>query len=296
MRAKQETMEEVDPAEESLGAKFFASFGRAIFVSCQLQYRLAHLYGVTFETARDGCMPRVNEKIFEGLKNTLGGVLQNGGLSGDLLADLQVAHRLRDYIVHKLFLETRSQQGTAAGLESLCERLEVATQFFFHVSERLDKQHTQVFLDAGVSMETWLAHRRSWNELDDEKIAPTVPLPKVWEYVRNVWKTPGPVGPTLVFEGEHGVMWQVADNGLAYLSQQGTGVAWAVDRDFQRYLQGKMKARPSRETEPPELRGSFNYDLRFEGGAILRISRGGACGLHYEIVPPRGGKKNRRRK
>src|ERR1700688_268370 len=103
--------------ELAVAREFFAVLGAAVFAACQLQLRLAHLYAVTFETPRHASRPRVEEKLRTGLSESFGTAVglakANKSLTGDLLDEVEFAVELRDYIVHRLFLGTRSQHNLA---------------------------------------------------------------------------------------------------------------------------------------------------------------------------------------
>jgi hypothetical protein len=164
---------ELSTFEAEAATEFLAAFGMAIFAACQLQYRLAHLYGATFETVRDGCLPRVQEKIYEGLKKPLGGAvrlaIESSALTGELLREVEFAHELRNYIAHRLFIETRGQQH-GEGFRRLAERLRPAVHLFKHVEQQLDERHIEVLVKTGIPRDVVLAHRKEWDELDDEPI------------------------------------------------------------------------------------------------------------------------------
>jgi hypothetical protein len=284
--------------EEEAPRNFFAAFGHALFAACQLQYRLAQLYGASFETMADGCLPRVHEKRIEALEKTLGKSIEIAreamSLGPDVLADLEVAHRFRDYIAHRLFIETRSQQRAGEGFSGLIDRLNDASQFFVLLGQRLDALHNQVFLNAGISVEQLESCRKPWDEHDDEAISYEIPIPKTRERIVAAWSSPGRFGPQIVFEGENGKLWQLVDNGCAQFAGAKED-GWEHHAELQRLLPDSIKMRPGKKSNPPEYFGAYRYDLRFDGGSILRIARGGKNRLTYEIVRPRGGSKEKRK-
>jgi hypothetical protein len=286
-----------DDDHAAAAERFFGWFGKVLFLSCQVQYRLAHLYGVTFDTVHDGCLQRVDEKIYEGLKGTFGAAVEmarrSSALSGDLLLEVELAIGIRNYVAHRLFIETRSQQGSVEGFNGLAERLDVAFQVLHEVNRHIDEKHSQLFIDAGVTAEVYQAHRKAWDELDDQEIALDVPTPQAWELIETGWIAPGPLGQRILLGGPSGVVWQLVDNGLAHCEDRPTD-EWRVYSELQRYLPRKVKARPSATGNPPAYRGSFNYDLRFENGAVLRICKAGRQVLYHEILPPRGGKHGKK--
>jgi hypothetical protein len=282
--------------EEEAARNFFAAFGHALFAACQLQYRLAQLYGGSFETVADGCLPRVHEKKIEALEKTLGKSIEIAReamrLAPDVVADLEVAHRFRDYIAHRLFIETRSRQRAGEGFNGLIDRLNDASQFFMLLGQRLDALHDQVFLNAGISLEQLESCRKPWDEHDDEAISYAIPIPKARERIVAAWSSPGRFGPQIILEGEDGKLWQLVDNGCAHFPGAKED-GWQLDAGLQRLLPDNVKMRPNRKSNPPEYRGAYHYDLRFERGSILRIARGGKNRLTYEIVRPRGGSKRK---
>jgi hypothetical protein len=287
-------------AQANAAKEFFADFGMAIFAACQLQYRLAHLHSVTFEAHGDGCLPRVDEKRFEALENSFGKAIQiakkAGSLTGSLLVDVEAAHEVRDYIVHRLFIETRSLQKDEEGFRTLSERLGVARDFFQDVNAKIHEKHAQVFIDAGVPREVYESFRRPWDELSDEQISPEIPIPMGREQIVAAWIARGSaVGPLLLLENADGQLWQIADNGLAH-SRTAKSANWTVEYSIQKYLPAAVKSRPSPDSNPPDYRAAFNYGLRFDSGAILCISKRGKGVLQYEMVPPRGGKAKGKRR
>jgi hypothetical protein len=285
---------QISESHAAAAEKFFAAFGLAIFASCQLQYRLAQLYGVSFDTVRDGCLPRVDEKIFEALKKSLGNAVaaarESAAIKGSLLVEVESAHHLRDYIVHRLFIGTRSLQNES-GFPVLVERLEKARTFFELVSQHLDEQHTKILKDTGISDEIRATYRKAWDELDDELIEIDIPLPRRTERIVHAYQAPGPVGERLLLENDQGTIWQLTDKGLAHCGDA-RAPSWVAQPDVQKYLPTGVNARPTRDSRN-SYRGPFEYDLWFDNGACLRISRGGASKLLYEILPPRGGKGKR---
>src|ERR1700733_1846684 len=238
---------ELSPSEAAAAKEFFAWFGMTLFAACQLQYRLALFYGMSFDDPCDGCLPRVEEKIFEGLKNPFGGAVQlakkNGVLTGTLFDDVDVAHRLRDYVAHRLFLETRSLQNEK-GFLLLAERLRVVCDFFADVNNRIQERHHKVYADLGISAETIALNSKAWDESEDEMIAPEHPLPKAWESIKTAWVLPTRSGGWPVFEGDSGQLWQLGDNGLTHCPNARTA-EWAPYHALKKLFPARLKSRPN---------------------------------------------------
>ncbi len=268
--------------------EFFEIFGAAVFAAAQLQYRLAGLYAVTFESRSEGSLPRVHEKTYEALGGTFGNAVslarQFCKLDGDLLSRLELATKARNYIVHYLFLETRSLQGSATGLRTLAEPLRQAIAFFQRVEASVEQRTRQVYIDGGMRPEVYDAHGTSWDALPDEVIAPQVPVPEQAELIVNAWLEGTEAGLWLVFESRTGRFWQLVDNGLGY-AIGASAIRSKPEAAIQRLLPAKLRSRP----KGADYRGSFDYDILIEPTdrscpmAVLRVHKAGGR-FAYEIV------------
>jgi hypothetical protein len=283
-----ETMTE---SELEVSKDFFAMLGTAVFAACQLQYRLAHLYAVTFDTPRDASRPRVEEKLRTGLAESFGTLVglaeSNGSLGGELLHEVQFALELRDYIVHRLFAGTRSQHNESRFPE-LAGRLKEALTLFKHVEGQIAERHDRILREhlafRGISPDVLDAHQRPWDQLEDDPVEPYQHRPAKHEEIARAWIAPGDAGPQLVLESTAGKLWQIAENGLAHFPAD-RDASWTEEALLAKHLPATVKSRPSPDANPPELRASFEYDLRLPAsGLALRVSRRDAASIHYEIV------------
>jgi hypothetical protein len=283
--------------ELAVAKEFFAMLGGALFCACQLQLRLASLYAITFDTPGDGSLPRVEEKRQTALAESFGTAVRlaesNGSLTGDLLDEVEFAWELRDYIVHRLFLGTRSQQNEA-GFPALTERLSQAMALFKFVESHIDAKCAEVMEKRlafiGQSSDALKAHQAPWDELEDEPVEAYQNHPATQEEITRAWVMPSSVGPLLVLENAAGTFWQIADNGLAHFPEV-RDASWTEETEVQKQLPALVKSRPSSRSNPPDLRASFDYDLRFDKGVLLRISRRDAHSVHYEIVVAKQGRE-----
>jgi hypothetical protein len=268
--------------------RFFAAYGAATYAMASLHYRLAHLYAVSFEDERMASLPRVKEKLNEGLygQRTTGKLWgQFSKLhTGELAEAVSWAIKIRNFIAHHHPWWTKRVTGTPEGLTILSEQLDVARSFVQQVCD-LVRAKEKAILRARVPGIDIEAQETEWSSLDEPEPL-SVRLPDPEEQIVRAWLSlDGDAGPEpwIYLESAAGILWQLNETGLSDSMHRAPGKTWSQIVDIQQHLPAFVVSRPSRKGNPPVWRGAFDYDLRFSTGVALLL----------ELVPTPAGSPGR---
>jgi hypothetical protein len=224
-------MEDQPTGEEIKEA--YACFGLAYYLSECLHRGLCILYAhsqlpspVNLTTN-----PRVEELYHTAYALTLGQVADqlNGVVDQDLFDKIMEATQRRNFLAHNFWFERVHLMASRVGLSQMLEELADFESFFSDLNSEVHAISRQWLAEIGVSDDEFQASLNQVMSGDDLNDKINQRVPRKQEQIIRVWDIAISDGPSLIFESDDGVFWQLCDVGLGWTRFSRPEPSWTTN-------------------------------------------------------------------
>lgn len=255
----------------------YARFGLAYYHSECLHKELCNFFAISiFQSKEIITRPRLEERLSHAFSLSLGLVIEKlrSTLSDELMLDLDVSVKKRNFLAHHFWFERAHLMFTISGIDKMIEELDEMSQYFQQLDERCSQQFDVKKKQLGITddiiriaLEECMAGK-PWEPLPDKR------KPKKQERLIRVWKVALPNDQKhFVFETEGGCFWQLCDVGLGWTYYDSIQENWEEKKNISQYLPALINPRPQ-DCKP------WQYEFNLSKGAVLWVRPGSHPGTY----------------